>query len=101
VRAGDRVVVSATNLQGVYLPRPIRNLMERFKGQTPVARPGPSLFVFRSEFHWLLRPPLAEEIGWLPQAIESYRECLRDDPEHRAQASAYLADALARRAAAP
>jgi hypothetical protein len=96
VRAGDVVAVSATNLQGVYLPRPVRHLMDRFKAQAPIARPGPSLFVYRSDFHWLLRPSLADELGWLPQAMESYRECLRDDPPHQAQARAYLADALAR-----
>jgi hypothetical protein len=93
VRPGDVVVVSATNLQGVYLPRAVRHLMERLRAQTPMARVGPSLFVYRADFHWLLRPELAEEAGWLPQAIESYRECARDDPDQRAQAQEFLAAA--------
>jgi hypothetical protein len=96
VRPGDIVVVSATNLQGVYLPRQVRPLMERLREMVPAARIGPSLFVYRSDFHWLLKPHLAEELGWLPQAISSYRQCRDEDPEHRAQAEEYLSDALRR-----
>jgi hypothetical protein len=97
---GDIVVVSATNLQGLYLPRVVRHLMERLEALAPIARVGPSLLVYRSDFHWLLRPELAEEVYWLPQAIESYRECLREHPEHRAQAEEFLAAALARQSPA-
>ena len=92
VRPGDVVVVSATNLQGVYLPRPARRLMERFKEQQPIARVGRSLFVYRAEFGWLLRPELAQELGWLDDAMAAYREALRLDPSD-ATARAYLEQA--------
>jgi hypothetical protein len=49
----------------------------------------------------LLRPELAEELGWLPQAIASYEECLRGDPESAGQAREFLDDARARRSPAP
>ena len=102
VRPGDLVAVSATNLQGVYLPRAVRHLMDRLREREPLARVGTSIFVYRADFHWLLRPAFAEELYWLPQAIESYRECLHDDPEHRGQAQEFLDNALARpRQAAP
>lgn len=96
IRPGDVVVISATNLQGVYLPRPARRLMERFRDSVPLARVGRSLFVYRADFEWLLRPDFAEELGWLDQAIASYREALRLDPSD-ATASEYLEQALARR----
>jgi hypothetical protein len=98
VRSGDIVVVSATNLQGVYLPKPVRNLMERYRDAAPIARVGRSLFLYRSTAHWLLKPHLAEDLGWLPQAIASYRQCAAQDPEHRALAEEYLSDALERQA---
>jgi hypothetical protein len=100
VRPGDVVAVSATNLQGVYLPRAARQLMDQLKAETPVARVGPSIFVYRPDFHWLIRPGMAEELGWLPQAIESYRRCVQEDPEHRVTAQEYLLGAQARLAAA-
>lgn len=95
VRRGDVVVISATNLQGVYLPRVARRLMERFREKEPVARVGRSLFVYRADFDWLPRPDLAEELGWLDSAIASYREALRLDPND-ANAQAYLERATER-----
>jgi hypothetical protein len=94
------VVVSATNLQGVYLPRQVRPLMDRLRASTPVDRIGRSLFVYRADFRWLLRPAAAAELGWLPQAVESYRDALRLDPEDD-RAREYLAAALQRLEAPP
>jgi hypothetical protein len=91
IRPGDLVAVSATNLQGVYLPRVIRPLLDRLEAEPPLARIGPSIFVYRVGFHWLLKPALAEEAGWREAAAASYRECLERDPEHAAQAGEYLA----------
>jgi dolichyl-phosphate-mannose-protein mannosyltransferase len=100
IRPGDIVAVSATNLQGVYLPRAVRQLMDQLRSQAPLARVGTSLFVYRADFHWLIRPGMAEEVGWLPQATLSYRECLRDDPDHGDEAREFLAGAQGRLAAA-
>jgi hypothetical protein len=101
VAPGDTVAVSATNLQGAYFHRAVRELMDRLATSPLEGRVGPSLFVFRADFHWLLRPALAEELYWLPQAIASYRECLEQHPEHAAEAQAYLEGALNRQARPP
>jgi 4-amino-4-deoxy-L-arabinose transferase-like glycosyltransferase len=80
VRPGDVVVVSATNLQGVYLPRAMRGLMDRLRALSPVATVGYSLFVYRPDFTWFLPPTDADALGWLEQATESYAEAARFDP---------------------
>jgi len=60
IRPGELVVVSATNLQGVYLDAADQPLMERLRGLEPVGRVGRSIFVFRPDFAW---PPTDEETG--------------------------------------
>ncbi len=55
IRPGDVVIVSATNLQGVYLEAEDRALMQRLRALEPVARIGYSIFVYRPDFTW---PPL-------------------------------------------
>lgn len=52
VRPGDVLVVSATNLQGVYLETEDRRLMERIRQVAPLGEVGHSIFVFRSDFTW-------------------------------------------------
>jgi hypothetical protein len=52
VRPGDVLVVSATNLQGVYLEGEDRRLMERVRALPPLGDVGHSLFLFRSDFTW-------------------------------------------------
>jgi hypothetical protein len=52
VRPGDIIAVSATNLQGVYLDRADRRLMERVRQLPPIGQVGHSIFVFRSDFTW-------------------------------------------------
>jgi 4-amino-4-deoxy-L-arabinose transferase-like glycosyltransferase len=50
VRPGDVVVVSATLLQGLYLPPSARGLMDLLRPRPPVAVIGHSLFVYRADF---------------------------------------------------
>ena len=50
IRRGDIVVVSATNLQGVYLDAEDLPLMERLRSLQPVGRVGRSIFVYRAPF---------------------------------------------------
>jgi Dolichyl-phosphate-mannose-protein mannosyltransferase len=52
VHPGDVVAVSATNLQGVYLDAEDRELMERFRRETPIGRAGYSILIFRADFEW-------------------------------------------------
>lgn len=49
---GDLLAVSVTNLQGVYLDAEDRPLMERIRRETPLARVGRSIFVYRAAFRW-------------------------------------------------
>jgi hypothetical protein len=79
-RPGDVVVVSATNLQGVYLPRAMSELMDRLGPLPPVGTIGHSLFVYRPDFTWFLPPSDAADLGWLEMATESYAEAARLDP---------------------
>jgi hypothetical protein len=51
-RAGDWVAVSATNLEAVYLRGEAARLMERLRGETPVARVGYSIFIYRPRFDY-------------------------------------------------
>ena len=80
VRPGDLVAVSVTNLQGVYLPPPVRRLMEKLKSLTPVASIGYSMRVYRADFTWALPAEAARNLGWMPQAIESNEKAIRADP---------------------
>jgi hypothetical protein len=59
IRPGDVVVVSATNLQGVYLEPEDRAMMARFRALEPIARVGFSIFVYRADFTWPEPPPRA------------------------------------------
>jgi hypothetical protein len=52
IACGDLLVVSATNLQGVYLDPEDRPLMDRIRGMAPVARVGDSILVYRADFDW-------------------------------------------------
>jgi hypothetical protein len=96
VRPGDVVVVSATNLQGVYLPPGVRPLMELLRARPPAASIGYTLLVYRPDFTWLLPPPDAEALGWLEQATESYAEAARLEPS-LAEAHGHLGLAWQRR----
>lgn len=55
VRRGDVVAVSATLLQGLYVEPEDRELFARLRAETPVARVGASIFVYRSTFDWPAR----------------------------------------------
>jgi hypothetical protein len=48
IHAGDVVAISATHLAGVYLSEDERPLMRRFQGETPIARVGYSILVYRA-----------------------------------------------------
>jgi dolichyl-phosphate-mannose-protein mannosyltransferase len=50
VEPGDIVAVSATNLQGIYLPPDAQPLMERLRRLEPIARVGYSIFIYRADF---------------------------------------------------
>jgi hypothetical protein len=52
VRPGDVVAVSATLLQGLYVEPEDRELFARLRAETPVARVGASIFVYRATFDW-------------------------------------------------
>jgi hypothetical protein len=104
VSPGDVVVVSATNLQGVYLPRAVLPLMEELRARRPLATIGYSLFVYRADFAWFLDPTAAHELGWFEDAIGSYEEASRlmpDSPEPHARLGlAWLVAGRHRRAVA-
>jgi len=93
VLPGDLVAVSATNLQGVYLRPALWPLMEKFRGMRPIAVIGYSIFVYRSDFLWMLPAETARQLGWLPQAIASYGKALAADPSS-AEAHGNLGAAL-------
>lgn len=61
VSRGDVVVVSATNLQKVYVPAAAWPLMDHLRAMTPRARVGYSLFVYDADFDWQAEPPAAGE----------------------------------------
>jgi len=94
VLPGDLVAVSATNLQADYLRPAFGPLMKRFRETRPVAVLGHALFIYRSDFLWMLPAEDARQIGWLPQAISSYGKVLDADPAS-AEAHGNLATALA------
>src|SRR5437773_1016847 len=48
VEAGEVVAISATHLAGLYLYERERELMRTFAGETPIARVGYSIFVYRA-----------------------------------------------------
>jgi 4-amino-4-deoxy-L-arabinose transferase-like glycosyltransferase len=84
VRPGDVVVVSATNLQGVYLAPAVLPLMDELKAREPIATVGHTLFVYRADFTWLVDPSAAHAAGWIEHALASYAEATRvlpDSPE--------------------
>jgi len=93
VRPGDLVAISATNLQGVYLPRAFWPFLASLRDREPVAVVGHSIFVYRSDFTWMMRPEVAREVGWLEQAVRSYLEAIRLDPAF-AEGYGYLGMAM-------
>ncbi|HUG53057.1 MAG TPA: hypothetical protein VMR21_05630, partial [Vicinamibacteria bacterium] len=50
VRPGDVVAISATHLQGVYLPPEMLPLMAQFRARRPIATIGHSIFIYRADF---------------------------------------------------
>jgi len=52
VSSGDIVVVSATNLQCVYLDPDVCSLMERLRPMEPIGQVGHSILVYRADFSW-------------------------------------------------
>jgi hypothetical protein len=48
IHAGDVVAISATHLAGVYLSEDARRLMQRFQAETPMARVGYSILIYRA-----------------------------------------------------
>ena len=81
VRPGDVVAVSVTNLRGVYLSPSIRPLMERLRALTPMAVIGYSIYVYRSNFTWILPAEAAHALEWTSLAVESYRRAIQIDPD--------------------
>jgi 4-amino-4-deoxy-L-arabinose transferase-like glycosyltransferase len=52
VRPGDLLAVSATNLQGVYLPPEDQPLMARLREAKPIDNVGYSILIYRADFAW-------------------------------------------------
>ena len=52
VKPGDLLAVSATNLQGVYLPPEDQPLMARLREQRPIDNVGYSILIYRAESAW-------------------------------------------------
>jgi hypothetical protein len=52
VKPGEVLAVSATNLQGVYLPPEDQPLMARLRQQEPIDNVGYSILIYRAEFAW-------------------------------------------------
>jgi 4-amino-4-deoxy-L-arabinose transferase-like glycosyltransferase len=52
VRPGELLAVSATNLQGVYLPAEDQALMARLRAQEPIDNVGYSILIYRADFAW-------------------------------------------------
>jgi 4-amino-4-deoxy-L-arabinose transferase-like glycosyltransferase len=52
VRPGELLAVSATNLQGVYLPPEDQPLMARLRAQKPIDNVGYTILIYRAEFAW-------------------------------------------------
>ncbi len=59
----------------------------------PIATVGHSIFIYRSDFLWMLPAEAARQLGWLPQAIASYAKALAANPES-AEAHGNLGAAL-------
>ena len=52
VRPGELLAVSATNLQGVYLPPEDQALMARLREQKPIDNVGYSILIYEADFAW-------------------------------------------------
>ena len=52
VKPGDLLAVSATNLQGVYLPPEDQPLMARLREQEPIGNVGYSILIYKADFAW-------------------------------------------------
>jgi hypothetical protein len=86
---GDTLAVSVTNLQGVYLSRGGRRLMDLVRRIRPFARAGYSIYLYRVDFRWLWDPEDAQDQGQLNEAVADYADAAREDPTW-AEARAYL-----------
>jgi tetratricopeptide (TPR) repeat protein len=93
VRPGDVIAISATNLQGVYLPRSVTTLLTELRSRQPFERAGYSILLYRADFSWLMDPEAADELGWLADAVRSYRQATVLDPGW-AEAHGHLGAAL-------
>ena len=93
VRRGDRLAVSVTNLQGVYLESAVQPLMAMLRSRRPVASAGFSIFVYDADFDWIAEPEAAMKEGWLEPAIASYQRSVQADP-HFADGFGALGEAL-------
>jgi len=52
VKPGDLLAVSATDLQGVYLPPEDQPLMARLREEKPIDNVGYSILIYRADFAW-------------------------------------------------
>jgi len=52
VQPGDLLAVSATNLQGVYLPPEDQPLMARLREEKPIDNVGYSILIYKADFAW-------------------------------------------------
>jgi hypothetical protein len=52
VKPGDLLAVSATNLQGVYLPPEDQPLMARLREAKPIDNVGYSILIYKADFAW-------------------------------------------------
>jgi hypothetical protein len=93
VNPGDLLAVSVTNLEGVYLDRSGRALMEEVRRSAPFGRAGYSIYLYRSGFRWLWDPGEARVWGELAPVLPDYVAAVREDPSWE---EAKVALALAR-----
>lgn len=52
IKPGELLAVSATNLQGVYLPPEDQPLMARLRQQEPIDNVGYSILIYKADFAW-------------------------------------------------
>jgi hypothetical protein len=80
VRRGDRLAVSVTNLQCLYIEEVAQPLMAILRSRQPVASIGYSILIYDADFDWIADPAAAAKEGWLEEAIDSYRRAVEADP---------------------
>lgn len=84
VRRGDRLVVSVTNLQCLYLEATAQPLMALLRSRQPIGSIGYSIFVYDADFDWVADASAAAKEGWLEEAIASYTRAVHADPRFAA-----------------